>query len=190
LGVSDNGQYWVGGAGAASAGRFYLSTDSGSTWTKTPTTGVTTSIAISSTGQYIVQSCAVSTTAATILMSNDYGSTLFIPSGITGTYDRTSVTISESGQYVMFIGWLIGNNNGKTWRSTDYGASFTLVSSSFGNGGIAMSETGEFVYIVQLNTSGGIYNIYKSTDYGASFTGGFTPISINTTAFRAFNVNR
>ena len=73
----------------------------------------------------------------------------------------TDVTASSTGQYI-----LIGLNSSNPRLSTDFGATFNLISSNVCKKGVAMSLSGQYMLGAQENGE-----LYVSNNYGASFTG-------------------
>ena len=94
-------------------------------------------------------------------------------SGVTEYY-ITSVHVSETGQYVLFVGGSSDTTlTNRCAFSKDYGATFTNITSLFSFTDITkplvychVSDNGRYLFISQYNSSEYCF----STDYGASFT--------------------
>ena len=94
-------------------------------------------------------------------------------SGVTEYY-ITSVHVSETGQYVLFVGGSSATTlTNRCAFSKDYGTTFTNITSLFSFTDITkplvychVSDNGRYLFISQYNSSEYCF----STDYGASFT--------------------
>jgi hypothetical protein len=94
-------------------------------------------------------------------------------SGVTEYY-ITSVHVSETGQYVLFVGGSSDTTlTNRCAFSKDYGATFTNITSLFSFTDITkplvychVSDNGRYLFISQYNSNEYCF----STDYGASFT--------------------
>jgi hypothetical protein len=166
--VSGSGQYQSfvtnGNTGGTGNGFVYFSNDYGTTFTK-PATIVTqpyNSVAISTTGQYIVASYYVPNIVPgdplNILFSSDWGTTWTLKNaGPARDYYNNyqlsqGVTISSTGQYIYYV------ITSDVQKSADYGASF------FNSGGIyagnitrsnmCTSATGQYVLVAQNGYDG------------------------------------
>lgn len=154
--VSIDGKYQMAFAG----GYIWGSSDYGVTWTQR-TTGASksyTSAAINGTGQYWL----TSVNPGSVWLSTDYGVTFNdVGGGISQNNSRA--IISSTGQYQTLVGYYY------IWRSTNYGSTWTNVSSvpipTYQYKGAAMSSTGQY------QTFGNAYgSLFKSSDYGVNFT--------------------
>ena len=161
--MSSSGQYIT---VTSSNSYIWVSSDYGVSFTsKTayPSTGWIP-VVMSQNGQYQVAG------RGTIYTSSNYGST-WINTGVPVTNGWAKLAISGDGQYLLGLGDF---NPTELFRSTNYGASWSLVTAigSSGNGNwrsIAISPDG----VTQLvGASGTIWPtnfLYKSPNYGASF---------------------
>jgi hypothetical protein len=171
-------------------GRYYTSSNSGSTWTArtlSATAGYTISLCFSRSGaiQYITWRNNVNTSSA-IYRSFDYGVTFTLVQGhISGT-NWNRIECDATGRFVYATRYLnINTQDSQAYRSDDYGATWTAA----GMNSIEelwVSATGQFIAGISVpnsNLSNNAYVVY-STDYGRTiqiFSMG------NTTTYRTFN---
>jgi hypothetical protein len=152
-------------------GSCLISHDSGTSFSTAPNINTTTkTAAVSSNATYI----AVTTGGVGIWRSSNGGTSfsLVYPNGVTnGAY--TTIAMSEDGKY-----WLTGGSNdssqynGGLWVSSDYGATWTLVSSSKNEDWTATSNasfkscavSGDGKYMFAKKSGG---KIWVSNNYGA-----------------------
>ena len=109
-----------------------------------------------------------STGNTTISYSTDSGATWTNGNDLGGSV--TSIAADATGQYVVAVVQVNGSSVPSVHRSTDYGASFSVLSSSpdywsIGSNCIACNSTGQHLYV-------GAYNqdIYVSSNSGSSWT--------------------
>jgi hypothetical protein len=124
--ISSTGQYMLVGSWSPGNG-IYLSTNYGSTFSLIPTstglmtpagtTGISLSVSMSSTGQYM--GVGFHETPATMYISSNYGAN-WIPASIP-TGGRRTISISGTGQY------MITSNSSNVFYSNTYGATWTPV---------------------------------------------------------------
>jgi len=156
----------------------YMSTDSGVTYSIINTgirTGINnyTDVAMSLNGQYIILTTngnAYPYTAGygAAYRSNNYGATFtqVVATSLGGSSRVINTAMSKNGQY-QFIA--ADDIPPFIYRSTDYGATWTIVATIYDVVDITVSSDGRYAFVTSNNNSyyGGIY---RSTDYGASFT--------------------
>jgi hypothetical protein len=162
---SSSGQYLA--ASFNGAGKIYISSDYGVTWTTTndsPSTAAWNSIAFSSTGQYL----AAVTNGNGIWRSTNYGAnwgqlTNGLPAAV-GTTWRGVASSSDGSRLAAVV-----NNSGSIYTSSDSGGSW----SNTNNAGsrtwyaIASSSTGQYLAACARGATGGIWT---SSDYGVVWT--------------------
>lgn len=119
-----------------------------------------------------------------IYYSSDYGITFGTSTGTSNGI--TGLVASSDGRYV-YATYIRYGYQGYLLRSTDYGATFSIVNigNSSGNfyndymgGHIDCSSDGSIVYVVSSSIGSGV-GLYKSTDYGATFNSIDTEASLS-----------
>jgi hypothetical protein len=164
---------------APQLGKLLTSNNYGNSFTEIsslPSGGWDGGVALSPTGQYQM-SARVS---GDLYLSNDYGSTWVLRSTPAPSYKRYGgVAVSSNGQY-QFLS--VGDNRSYLtfqgdyiYRSTDYGATFSVTSSPKKNWWrIATSSNGQYVAAITLNKSGISPDpnslLYISSDYGVTYS--------------------
>jgi hypothetical protein len=171
--ISANNRFWIGTRGSGGVQYYTISNDFGLTWTRTEILGIT-SVSCSETGQYAV--LGIRGSSNPFIISSNSGVTFSNPTNDGGatTSDNVQVAQSSSGQYIVGVTTNIGSGAERVYRSTDYGANWTLITTlgTSSNGpSLQMSQDGQYVYIAYNDT------FYRSSDYGASFTSGFGPVA-------------
>jgi hypothetical protein len=164
--VSGSGQYQSivtnGNTGGTGNGFVYISNDYGTTFTKPVgvATAPYTSVAMSTTGQYIVATYFGSNIsiggAINILFSSDWGITWTVKNigPAINAYNNyqlnQGIAISSSGQYIYF-----GITN-EYYRSVNYGDTFSWVGFTvqINRCNICTSATGKYVLIAAYNVNG------------------------------------
>jgi hypothetical protein len=154
---------------------FWNTSDSSSNWT---------SIASSSSGQYVV-ACTSSTSGTNtpigIYLSTKYGST-----SIVGVNDNTwyqvnplaaawsSIAMSSSGQYIAACINNTGTGASGIYLSSNYGATGSwrqINSTAAAWSSIAMSSTGQYIAAcINNTTTGGIYLYKQNMNFGSMFS--------------------
>lgn len=142
---------------------FHISYDYGENWSVLGN-GYISDVCFSDSGQYIyyvTNKYPLYANFGQVFKSSDYGVTFTDTGLLIPTYNNyTNITTNQTGQYVYVSGQ---DNNANTYRSTDYGNTFTIADSSKSTE-IVTTKSGKDVYAVQ-NT-----NIKYSNNYGASWT--------------------
>ena len=131
------------------------------------------SVAVSKdTGQYMVASigtkyivnCGGNQTLAPLVVSSNYGASW--ARKIDGVW--TKVAVSGNGQYMLAVG-----AGDYAWQSTNYGATWSVISSipAAVYSGCAISGDGQYQTIVgYYSGTGYTYYIYRSLNYGVTWT--------------------
>jgi hypothetical protein len=115
-------------------------------------------IATSSDGKYIITSNYNSAPKARL--STDYGATFIDISNVSTNNGSFACAMSSTGQYM----YISGSAAGSSYRSADYGATFTTTTTSFCT---AVSGSGKYV----------ISGIFLSSDYGVTFNAAYSSSS-------------
>ena len=177
--ISATGQYMIAintANGVSTSSGIFLSSNYGSTWTRGPASGTSTdSVAISSTGKYML-----SATSVYLTISDNYGmpredettswyngNSLFIdPSNSNFRGRFHAVAMSHDGA-VMY-----STTHYRVWKSVDYGQTWAQSNGTGANyGHISCSANGQYVLICPYQTSGDVSNnLFVSSDYGVTFT--------------------
>lgn len=181
--ISSDGSVWC---GAVSGGSIYYSTDTGTTFTEI--TGVT-----KNWNRIVLNKSNGSTFYALVNNTSDYiykfsGGTM-VPLISVGQKNWDDIAVSDNGQYVLSVVALDGATSGGVYLSTDFGATFNLVTSvPAGTGDFNapvscdVSSTGQYMLV----TTRQFVSDIVSQNYGSSF---FEPtddfISTYTTFFGA-----
>lgn len=154
--VSGNGQYVL-GVEYSGVGDVYVSSDFGVSYTNTATVTVGAAalggVSVSGDGQYMV---IAGGNSSNISISDDYGLTWTTTATSNNNYYNC---ISASGQYIYYT-----DDSNNTYKSDNYGASFTNVNT--GMGIISCSSSGKYIVVGQDITTG----INTSSDYGNNWT--------------------
>jgi hypothetical protein len=157
-------------------GRYYTSSNSGSTWTArtlSATAGYTISLCFSRSGaiQYITWRNNVNTSSA-IYRSFDYGVTFTLVQGhiADGGYWRR-IECDATGRFVYATRYSSITANYFIYFSNDYGATWNSNSGINGCEDVWVSATGQFVAAISNPQGGGISYAVISADYGRSYTG-------------------
>lgn len=160
IAISANGKYVVRSSDYAGTQCFYVSSDYGVSWTMVTLSGPAFSVKMTANGQYMY---AVMMYSWVVWSSSDYGVTWALNSSFGGVHGNRPIALSGNGQYIL------SNNVNYCTLSTNYGASFSLLSpnkfSSQTINAYAISDSGQ--YMVICNYYG---DINLSTDYGATWT--------------------
>jgi hypothetical protein len=209
VGVSDDGQYMLAAGNDGTNPFTYKSSDYGVTWVQIPNNSFpappnyytnniyTSTVAISNNGQYQVIGTDLSRFTSNsfgggyelyfcIYVSNDYGSTWSLgnyqlySSSLFGLYSQ--VTISANGQIILATasGGITDVPYGQIYRSSNYGASFTAITSTLtANNGTSISISRDGGYAVASFGSSQSFGFLKySQDSGTTWnniTNGSTP---------------
>lgn len=145
-------------------GYIYCSRNYGVTWTliySGPSLKMS-SIDTSSDGVYVF----VATVEAVLLRSSDSGASFTystVTSGLTGA-EYSSISCNSTGQLVMTV----IQNGGGVYKSTDYGSTYSIVSTVSTVGtwtGVSVSATGQYVAVSSSNAG-----IFISYNYGSTWT--------------------
>jgi hypothetical protein len=185
ISISATGQYQVAvqRSSANTTGNIWISNNYGieNSWMDTNINTIQASsskfqnIVISKNGQYIT---AISNPTLATVGNNIYRSTNF---GQTWTTNQTvllsgekmvTVALSATGQYQTII-TETSNPTGKIWISEDYGANWSITTTTIANGicSLAISANGQYQILSQKGQSAGnsLGNIYYSTTYGTTW---------------------
>lgn len=124
-------------------------------------------IAISSTGQYIY---TIGLTGSR-LVSHDYGAT-FVAKGGAGNQPCT-ISCNSTGQYVIscqgFGGSPPADGTG-TYRSSDYGMTWTYFGGFDGRSRSVLSSSGQYIALPNTTSGIGPNGLFMSSDYGQTWT--------------------
>ena len=160
---SNDGRYWLCIANSGSEIGYRVSQDYGYTWTYTAQLRIWSSIAMSTSGQYMYM--ATLSGSNLIAKSSDYGSTFTI----TPFSDHfKEISCSDDGSIVYISVRSIGLSTLKFFKSTNYGNTYSEI---FGNGWIQnmqVSSNGQYILANQYEDGG--RNLVLSSNYGESFT--------------------
>jgi hypothetical protein len=163
MAISSSGQYRLvacEGNWPYYAGTYlYTSSNYGASWYSTNTSDHWKSVAMSSSGKYMV----ASTQNNNMYTSSNYGVT-WSSQNISIAF--SNIAMSSTGQYVTAVVY-----GGKIWRSTNYGVTWAVVSGSTTDNynEVVMSAAGDLQFAVSGDRNGP-GAVYKSTDFGASWT--------------------
>eukprot|EP01035_Chromulina_nebulosa_P019892 gene19892-25847_t len=184
--MSESGVY---AAAATASGYIYLSSDYGSTWTKSSASSTNGWIQIvSSESGEILAAIDDATSYNSIYISTNYGSEWTVLTTPT-VYKWTCITISGSGQYLAAGTQYDSQSGGGIYISSDIGSSWTITSAPSSNiSWTSITSSKSFQYIVATESTldnGEISlpsNAYVSKDYGESFLPSASPL-ISTDSF-------
>jgi len=169
IATSATGQY----IGVVSSTGTWVSSNYGVTWTKTNSLSNLTCITMSATGQY---QAVDGNSGQSVNISSNYGVTWKVAYGQATGYNN-NLAMSATGQYII-----MNQGNYGIGISSNYGASFTSVSSPASNNpGLAISATGQYMLFINY-TGASAYNVYCSTNYGVTWTNTSAP-TINWSCF-------
>ena len=160
--MSNNGQYiFIAPTNNTSPGSYIrVSSDGGVTFNNSTYRNTFRSICCSTSGQYVLACSPTTFNWSYIAVSSDYGAS-FSPKI---TVYSSGIAMSKSGQFQFAAAYANGTIS---QYSTDYGATWTNTSVTFGNNNnrVRMSGDGKYVYMWQMGT----INTYWSENYGANF---------------------
>jgi hypothetical protein len=144
------------------------------------------SVSVNNTGQYLLYGLA----DYVVVLSN-YGANFAVVDNVGGdVFNITGTAMSNSGEYMLAIGWRQVTISGETnevpaiCKSSNYGVNWSLVytypntqyqgDDNFGLNKIAISGSGQYILAIwnswrNFSTTGGSAYI-RSTNYGASFS--------------------
>lgn len=152
--MSDDGKYrYVAGSSLS------VSTDFGATWSTTsPTTNGIVGLSCDPTGRYVI----VSASGEAFKLSDNFGVSF---SSKLDAFQVGSTAFALSAAGIFYAGVLgVG-----LYKSTNYGATWTLVYSTGNNyHRIACSADGKYITATRINS----YSVIKSSDYGATWNTG------------------
>lgn len=166
--ADDTLQYIV--AYTYSSNRLYRSTNYGETFielTNSPN-ALWRAIVSNSTGQYLVAGHGSNSAQRGLYYSLDYGST-WTSSSPTNRINWQNLVSSSNGKYVFASG--SGNNPGSNsesheYISSDYGVSYTEITSSIHPSSLACDSTGKYVYATSFMDN----QIYSLYNYSTTWT--------------------
>jgi len=167
MAISDTGQYMY---VTDVSGRILKSTNYGVSWSvgHVADTG-TTVVSCDGTGQYVLSNGTASSNG--MWYSSNYGSTWNSQSGYTNVL---AVHISNNASY-----WVIGQNNGYVYISTNYGVSWTLIYSTPTLTTETVKATNNGVVYRTPTTSANVYKYSGGSWTTLSLAGGYGYCSIN-----------
>jgi photosystem II stability/assembly factor-like uncharacterized protein len=167
--MSNDGLWGI--AGRNSGGYIYMTTEFGDVWTMLDSLGqyiYANGVAMGDDAQHAIV-VGNSNAGAKIWVSNDYLNTWNEGNGPPTSIIMQAVAMSGNGRFVVAV-----ENGGKVWRSTNYGADFSITSSPMlGWTAIKMSGSGQIVVATSENSG-----IYYSHDHGETWARSNAPSGV------------